>query len=403
MKPAGRIDLAPAMTSPAAQAVVKALEAGGAEVRFVGGCVRDCLLDRDIGDIDVATPEPPEVVIERLEAAGLKAVPTGLKHGTVTAVSGGKGFEVTTLRVDIETHGRHATVAFTDDWLADAARRDFTFNAMSARPDGTLFDPFGGRADLDAGRVRFVGDPAARIAEDYLRILRFFRFLAHFGRQAPEPEALQACAEAKGQLPRLSAERVRVEVMKLLSAPNPVPALGAMAETGVLAIVLPEAGDFGQLLALVGIDERDPLRRLAALIDRDGAAVAERLRLSNVEKKRLDALVPPVVRLDPAMDRKAQRQVLYDIGAALYRDLVLLCWAGDRERRAETWRAMLETANVWDSPQLPIKGADVVALGVAKGPEVGRIVAAVERWWRDRDFRPGRDACLAEAKRLLGA
>jgi poly(A) polymerase len=390
------------MTAPAARAVIAALEAGGAEVRFVGGCVRDCLLGRDIGDIDIATPEPPELVIERLEAAGLKAVPTGLKHGTVTAVADGRGYEVTTLRVDVESHGRHATVAFTDDWMADAARRDFTFNAMSARPDGTLYDPFAGRGDLKAGRVRFVGEPEARIAEDYLRVLRFFRFLAHFGREAPDAEALHACAEAKGELPRLSAERVRAELMKLLAAPNPVPALTAMAETGVLHIVLPEAGGFSRLLALVGIDERDPLRRLAALIERDGAGVAERLRMSNAEKKRLAALVPPVAELDPAADGRARRRLLYDLGTDLFRDLVLLKWAGDGERRAEAWRDMLEAANRWDNPKLPVKGADVVALGVPKGPEVGRIVAAVEDWWRGHDFGPDRNACLAEARRLIG-
>lgn len=390
------------MTAPAVLAVVAALTAGGAEVRFVGGCVRDSLLGRDIGDIDIATPDPPETVAELLEAARLKAVPTGLKHGTITAVSKGQAYEVTTLRVDVESHGRHATVAFTDDWLADAARRDFTFNAMSARPDGTFFDPFDGRADLEAGRVRFVGEPDARIAEDYLRVLRFFRFLAYFGRAVPDNDALEACAAARNELPRLSAERVRVELLKLLAAPNPVPALTAMAETGVLATLLPEAGAFGRLVALTGIDDRDPLRRLAALIVRDGAGVADRLRMSNAEKGRLAAMVPPAAVLAANMDKPAQRQALYDTGPDIFRDLVLLAWSADGERRADAWRGMLETANAWDDPHLPIKGADILQLGVAKGPEVGRLVSAVEAWWRGQDFAPDREACLAEAKRLIG-
>ena len=402
MEPAGHLDLSPAMTASAVLAVVAALTAGGSEVRFVGGCVRDSLLDRDIGDIDIATPDPPETVVELLEAARLKAVPTGLKHGTITAVSKGRAYEVTTLRVDVESHGRHATVAFTDDWLADAARRDFTFNAMSARPDGTFFDPFDGRADLEAGRVRFVGEPDARIAEDYLRVLRFFRFLAYFGRAVPDAAALEACAAARHELPRLSAERVRVELLKLLAAPNPVPALTAMVETGVLATLLPEAGTLGQLMALTGIDDRDPLRRLAALIVRDGAGVADRLRMSNAEKGRLAAMVPPVAVLAAHMDKTAQRQVLYDIGPGIFRDLVLLAWSADGERRAAAWRGMLETANAWDDPHLPIKGADILQLGVAKGPEVGRLVSAVESWWRAWDFAPDRKACLAEAQRLIG-
>ena len=403
MEPVGRITLAPEMTSSAAKAVIAALTAGGSEVRFVGGCVRDCLLGRPISDMDIATPDPPETVMALLEAAKLKAVPTGLKHGTVTAVAKGQPFEVTTLREDVETDGRHAEVAFTDNWLADASRRDFTFNAMSARPDGTLFDAFGGREDLGAGHVRFVGEAAERIAEDYLRVLRFFRFLAHFGEAIPDPVAMQACAAARNELPRLSAERVRTELLKLLAAANPVPALTAMRETGVLAVVLPEAGPFARLLALTGIDDRDPVRRLATLIERDGGGVADRLRMSNVEKARLAALVPPTASLDAAMDEKAQRQVLYDVGADLFRDLVLLAWAGDGERHADAWRAMLETANRWDDPKLPIRGQDVVELGVPKGPEVGRVVDAVEAWWRAEDFKPDRDACLAKAKQLLSS
>ena len=396
-----RVALAPAMADRAARRVVAALAADGTQVRFVGGCVRDALLGRDVADIDLATPDPPERVIALLEQAKLKAVPTGLKHGTVTAVADGRPFEVTTLRLDVATDGRHAEVAFTDDWMADAARRDFTMNAMSLAPDGALYDYFGGREDLAAGRVRFVGDARQRIAEDYLRVLRFFRFLAHYGRAGPDAEAVAACREAAGRLGRLSAERVRTELLKLLAAPNPVPALTVMREIGVLAAVLPEAGELTRLLTLAGIDDRDPVRRLAALLDDGGKEVARRLRMSNAEIARLAALAPPVRRLDPVMTVADQRQALYKVGAGRFRDLVLLGWAGDRERRAEDWRSMLETANAWENPKLPLKGADVVAMGVPKGPEVGRVVAAVQSWWRGEDFRPDRKACLERARELV--
>ena len=211
------------MTAPETRAVVAALSAAGAEVRFVGGCVRDALAGRRVKDVDLATTDRPERVIELLQAAGLKAVPTGLDHGTVTAIAGHRPFEITTLREDVETDGRRARVAFTDDWQADAARRDLTFNAMSCSPEGDLFDPFGGRADLAAGRGRFVGDPRARIQEDYLRLLRFFRFQAHYGRVPPEPATLAVLRDLAPQLASLSGERLRSELLRLLEAPDPLP------------------------------------------------------------------------------------------------------------------------------------------------------------------------------------
>jgi len=399
--PVARIAPASSMTDHAARAVVAALRADGAEVRFVGGCVRDALRGGQVSDVDLATPDPPETVLALLSRAGIKGVPTGIEHGTVTAVADARPFEITTLRLDLATDGRYAEVAFTDDWRADAARRDFTFNAMSLSPEGDLYDYFGGREDLEAGCVRFVGQAEQRIAEDYLRVLRFFRFLARFGHGEPDGEALAACAAAADKLGRLSIERVRMELLKLLSAPAPVPALQTMADLGVLPAVLPEAGPLSTLLVLCGIDDRDGVRRLAALIGTDGEIVGRRLKMANVAIARLARLAPPAHALEAGLDALGQRQVLYDLGPDLFRDLVLLAWAADREGRASLWRAMLESANDWEIPKLPIRGADVTALGVPGGPQIGRIVAAVESWWRARDFQPGREACLEIVQALV--
>ncbi len=239
MTPVRKIPPQDWMRAPETRAVIAALTAEGAEVRFVGGCVRDALAERRVQDIDIATQLPPEAVMRLLDAAGIKAVPTGIQHGTVTAVSGGKPFEITTLRVDVETYGRKAKVAFTDDWTADAARRDFTFNALSCAPDGTLYDPFDGEADLMAGRVRFVGEARARIVEDYLRLLRFFRFQAHFAKQPPDPQALEIAAELAPRLDRLSGERIRGELLRLLQAPDPLPVVEILIARRILRAVVP--------------------------------------------------------------------------------------------------------------------------------------------------------------------
>ena len=233
--------------APETQAVLAALGADGTELRFVGGCVRDAVAGRPVKDVDLATPDPPERVTALLERAGIKAVPTGLEHGTVTAVSGGRPFEVTTLRVDVETYGRRARVAYTDDWQADAARRDLTINALSCAPDGTLYDPFGGLGDLRGGRVRFIGDPRQRIREDYLRLLRFFRFHAHYGKGGPDPEGLAAATELAAEATDLSGERVRDELLKLLAADDPLPVLELMHAHGVLRSFLPETAGMAVL------------------------------------------------------------------------------------------------------------------------------------------------------------
>ena len=279
--------------------------------RLVGGCVRDAIASRPVHDVDLATPEPPEAVMRALQAAGLKAVPTGLQHGTVTAVSGGRGFEVTTLRRDESTDGRHATVAWTEDWREDAARRDFTINAMSMRRDGAVWDYFGGVEDLRAGRVRFVGDAAARIAEDYLRVLRFFRFHARYGAGPPDAEALQALRDGVPGLARLSPERVWSELKRILATPDPRGAVTLMMELGVLPALLPPPLDPDRLDRLVAAGAPpEPLLRLAALCPSAGAPLAEALRMATSERDRLLALHGPAPR--PGMDDDALRRLLAD-------------------------------------------------------------------------------------------
>jgi poly(A) polymerase len=402
-QPAERMVPQPWMGEAATRAVLRALGAEGGAARFVGGCVRDALLGRAIGDIDIATPLAPEEVMRRLEAARIKAVPTGLAHGTVTAVVPPRHFEITTLRRDVETFGRHARVAFTDDWAADAARRDFTMNALFLDADGNVFDPVGGLGDLRAGHVRFVGDAGTRIREDVLRLLRFYRFHAHYGRGAADPEARAACRALAVLLPALSGERVAAETLKLLAAPDPLPTLRMMAEDGVIAVLLPELRRLDRLAALIPLEpEPDALRRLGALLDGDAgtAAMAERLRLANAQRERLAALAAPPAAVALDGDERAQRRALHRLGADLYRDLVLLR-AAERGDAAPA-RHLLALAAGWRPREFPLKGRDVAALGVAEGPEIGRLLTAVEAWWEDGDFRADRKAALAELKRRVG-
>ncbi|MCH7711793.1 MAG: CCA tRNA nucleotidyltransferase [Proteobacteria bacterium] len=420
LAPAGRIAPRDWMKAEATRAVIKALTSAGAEARFVGGCVRDAVLGRAVKDIDIATPEPPERVIALLRKAGIKAIPTGVAHGTVTAVIDEARFEITTLRLDVETDGRHAKVAFTNDWARDAARRDFTINAMFLAPDGQLFDPCGGLADLKRGRVRFVGDAHERIVEDVLRLLRYFRFFAEFDRPPPDARALSACRDLAGELPNLSGERVRAELMKLLATAGAAAALEIMAEEGILPHVLPEAGAFARLAALCAIEDAteapgaapDGLRRLACVLDVDGAgakAVAARLRLSNADADRLEALAGRAEGPGPAADPKAVRRRLYRLGAEIYRDLTLIEWAGAKaadaglpEAVSDGYRARLAAAAGWVTPSLPVGGEDVLALGVNAGPEVGALLEGIEAWWLDEDFAPDREACLKKLRQLAG-
>ena len=410
----------PWMAEHVVQSLLATLAADGIEARFVGGCVRDALLGLETGDIDLATPVRPDAVIAALAAAHIKAVPTGLAHGTVTAVIPPRTFEITTLRRDVETDGRHAVVAFDAGWDEDAARRDFTINAIYLTPEGQLYDPVGGCADLAAGRVRFVGDATTRIAEDVLRILRYYRFEARFGSRDGDPAARAACRAAVGKLPTLSAERVSRELMRLIGGPTPIRAVTMMRDDGVLAAVLPEAtriDRLGQLLALTapapgalppplaregrGGGLPDPILRLAALIDPDKAgavALAKRLRLSSAEQRRLAGLMPPAA-LDPAGDHKAQRLALYRFGAVRYRDLALLL-AADGQITPARLHELLALAASWPIPKFPLAGEDVTDLGISQGPEVGRLLAAVKHWWEDGDFTADRAACLARLKEL---
>ncbi len=378
------------MDEPPVQALLAALARGGIAARFVGGCVRDTVLGRPVKEIDIAVDKPPETVMRALEAADLRVVPTGLKHGTVTAIVKGRPFELTTLRRDVETDGRRAVVAFTDDWLEDAKRRDFTFNAMYADPDGTIWDPFDGRADLLAGRVRFIGDPDQRIAEDHLRILRFFRFYAWFGKPPLDSAGFDACRRNAGSLSSLSAERIAKELLRLLAAPAPADALEAMAEAGALDHWLPEYAGTARLKALIAREDTpDPLRRLAAIVSPPATAVAKRLKLSTQQSLRLQLMLEPAV---PG-DLENRRAALYRLGTSLFIDRVLLEGPDD-------WRAALALARTWTPPELPISGADALALGLKPGPQVGALLDAVERWWIAGDFSADRAACLAELKRL---
>ncbi len=388
------------------QAVLAALAAAGSEGRFVGGCVRDHLAERPIKDIDIATPLKPEAVIEALARAGLKSRPTGLQHGTVTAIAAGQGFEVTTLREDVETYGRHALVAYTADWRQDAARRDLTMNALSLDAGGALHDYFGGAADLAAGRVRFVGDPWQRIREDYLRILRFLRFHAHYARTPLDPDGLAAaCGLAEG-LAIISSERKRDELLRLLTAPDPLPVLEAMQRGGILGRVLPQVSGLDRLRRLLALaPESDAPQRLAALLPDERAAadqVGDALRLSNQQRRRLRAMAEASTDGAVLEKESGRRALLYRQGAAALIDLGRLA-AADGVLSPAALTLLEREAEAWEPRRLPITGKDLEALGLPRGPKVGRLLRGLEDWWIERSFRPSREDLLIEARRQLHA
>lgn len=392
---------APWLQAGYAAAVLDALEAVGGEGRFVGGCVRNAILGAPVDDLDVATPLTPPQVIAALERAGLRAVPTGVEHGTVTAVSDHQPVEVTTLRRDVETDGRRAVVAFTTDWAEDAARRDFRLNALYADRTGGVFDPVGGGVeDALAGRIVFVGDPETRIREDYLRILRFFRFRAWYGRGEPDAAGLAACTRLSEGLLSLSAERVSKELLKLLAAPDPRPTVRLMEKAGVLQRLLPAPRDLRRFEALVALEAGmeaapDPLLRLAALLPSDPKAArdsAAALRLSNQQAARLAAGLQP----GPLPPEAA---ALYRLGPQAFSDRFRLQAASEGVTAAEA-AAVLARASSWTRPVFPITGEDALALG-ASGPAVGRALRDLEAAWIEGGFQADRPSLLARLQDQL--
>ena len=389
--------------------LLKLLDSDGEEARIVGGAVRNALLSLPVHEIDIATTALPDEVVRRVESAGWKSVPTGIEHGTVTILLAGKPFEVTTLRRDVETYGRKAKVVFGRDWVADAMRRDFTINALSLSADGQLHDYVGGLADLTARRVRFIGDPAQRIAEDYLRILRFFRFHAWYGEGAPDPEGLHACVRERVGIDSLSRERVRTELLKLLLAPHAAPTLALMTETGLLGNVL------GGVALLVSFEnmakveaaavlEPDPVRRLGALgvwVAEDGERLAQRLRLSNAEAERLTAL-ERWWRVSPEPGGKSARALLYRLGPQHFIDQVLVAWSRSAAGVADrAWRGFAELPRTWSAPEFPLKATDFMARGLAAGPALGSAMRAAEQAWIAADFPADAAAIRAIADRAV--
>lgn len=401
----------PSFLAEAAPAAVLAALPGA---RAVGGCVRDALAGRAVHDVDVAAPLPPEVIAQKLRAAGLKVFETGLAHGTVTAVLHHAPVEVTALRQDLVTDGRHAEVAWTTDWREDAARRDFSFNAMSMDAEGRIWDYFGGRADLAAGRVRFVGDAATRLAEDYLRALRFFRFWARYGQGDPDPAALAAIADAvPGFTARIAPERIWMELKRLLPAPDPSDSLALMADCGLLDAVLPEGAVPERLRRMIPLGlPVDPLLRLAILLakDADSGALATRLRLSGEERERLAVLHrppdPPTPAIAAGFPLRAWRARLR--AASRHVTPAEPLWVAQarqwgQDGGGEGWDALRQLVAPGDAePEFPLLGRDLMGLGLPPGPGLGSLLGTLRGWWLAGDCRADRDALLAEAARRLG-
>jgi poly(A) polymerase len=385
---------APWLTSGAVTRVLELLDGNGEEARVVGGAVRNALLNVAIGDVDIATTALPDEVVRRAKAAGIKSVPTGIEHGTVTLVIDAHPFEVTTLREDTETFGRRAKVAFGRDWVGDAHRRDFTINALSVGADGVVHDYVGGLEDLAARRVRFIGEAELRIAEDYLRVLRFFRIHAAFGAGEVDRAGYLACIGARAGLATLSAERVRMELLKLLVADGAVGAVVAMADGGLLLSTLGGVGYTGPFAAMIAAErllglKPDPMRRLAALavaVTEDARRLASRLRLTNAETKALDSMGHRWWRL-AGMDEARARRRLYRLGEDRYRDRLLLAWArAGSDADPARWCELALLPQRWSAPKFPLKAADFIARGIAEGPALGHVLTLAEDAWLAADF-----------------
>lgn len=398
------------MSSPDIAQIFAALPDGS--LRFVGGCVRNALWGEPVGDIDLATTLKPKDVMDALNKAGIKSVPTGIEHGTITAVIEGTPFEITSLRRDVETNGRRAVVAFSQDWAEDAQRRDLTVNALYADLDGKIYDPTGrGLGDIAAKRFAFVGDADARCKEDYLRILRFFRFIAHYGgKEKLDPAALKACRENKAGLRKLSAERVWSELKKLLSAKDPSRALRIMLINEILEVILYDASNVDGLAHLINLEQReniapDPLLRLMSMCAREPLQVAllcKRLKMSNAETKRLRAWAEDDAALGTDMEERAKLGAIYTSGKQVIMDRVILRAAGEPNGLSSSrWMSLADLALGWTRPVFPIDGKDLAGAGVPKGPQMGKAMKALETLWVRSGFRTEKPQLLAALK-ILG-
>jgi tRNA nucleotidyltransferase/poly(A) polymerase len=388
------------------------LNADGEEGRVVGGAVRNALLGEPVAEVDLATTARPEEIVRRAKAAGFHPVPTGIEHGTVTVVIHGRPFEVTTLREDVETDGRRAKVRFGRDWRRDAERRDFTINGLSLQRDGMVVDFVGGLDDLKARRVRFIGEPEMRIREDYLRVLRFFRFHAGYGEGLPDRAALSACIRARDGLATLSRERIRAELLKLLMAKHAVPVLATMSEAGILGQVLggvPLLASYSNVVKAEAAAKlpKDAIRHLAGLgvfLTEDSERLKERLRLANAEFGRLHSIGDRWWRISPARGEPAAKALLYRIGAEHYRDRVLIALARSQAKDDDkVWLDMLALPERWSVPRFPLRAADFIARGVAKGPDLGAALMRAEEAWIAAGFPSDPTAVAAIADRAASA
>ena len=387
------------------------LESGGEEARVIGGAVRNALMGVPVADIDFATTATPDKVIALAQAAGIKTVPTGIEHGTVTLVIGGRGFEVTTLREDIETDGRHAVVRFGRDWEADARRRDFTVNALSVDSGGTSHDPVGGYADVVARRIRFIGDADRRIAEDRLRILRLFRFHAEYGEGPIDAAGLSAAISAREGLRELSAERIGQEMRRIVLAPRAAETVTEMQESGILTIVLGGVGYLGQFARAVHGEAAigaapvaaTRLAALACRVEEDMIRVTERLRLANAERDRILATITAARTFVQVPGAKEARRALYQLGAEAYRDgaIQAFAWSAMPQNPRE-WRALYQLPDRWTAPIFPLGGRDIIGKGVT-GPAVGDLLRAVEAWWIEQDFAPTEKDLRARLQQMMVA
>ncbi len=394
------------LVRPTTRRIMEVLNGPAIETRAVGGAVRDALMGRAVRDVDLATTAPPDKVAELAKAAGFRVAPTGIDHGTLTVIADGKPFEVTTLREDVETYGRRAKVAFGGDWTTDAMRRDFTINAFYASADGEVFDPLGGYADLLPPLIRFIGDPKDRIQEDYLRILRLFRFYAEIPGSAADSDGLLSCVRLRDGLSTLSVERVHAELVRLLAADGAIRAMDLMFDHGLLVALLAQAPKLGDLAHLCATENAlgapaDPMLRLAALalyVEEDVGRLARRFNLSNAERRALRGAARSG-NIDAAMDEREARRALYDLGPDAWRRAVLMTWtrAGAAPDDA-AWRVLAGLPASWSAPAFPVTGHDLMQLGFAPGPQIGVTLRRLEQDWIDSDFSLERDALLQRAK-----